>query len=260
MGLFKSPTIEGSGVKKQADNRRGFIRFLDLFKRRYPKLLSMGLLTFAFGLPIVTSGLGAVGAAKVFRIAVRDRHFFASDYFDAIKKNFWQAIIMGLINAVLTAVSLFSVYYIYNDRKDIISFIMLSFAIFAFLVITFIKYYTPSILVTFNVTVGQLYKNAVILAFAGIKRNILIFVLHILAHAIILLPFLIDIYVGAGIAICLYFLVIPPFKEFAIQYHIFPTMFKYMIKPFMDENPDLEPETLLELGLIEPKEEVIMQD
>ena len=167
---------------------------------------------------------------------------------------------MGIINTILTALSLFSIYYIYNDKKDSLSFVMLSLSIFAFVITTFIKYYTPSILITFNVTLGQLYKNAVILSFAGIKRNFSILILHILAHAIILLPLLIDIYVGAGIALCLYFLIIPPFKDFAVQYHIYPIMFKYMIKPFMDEHPDEKPETLFELGLITPDDEVIMKD
>lgn len=260
MGLFKSPTIEGKGIKKDDDNRRGFIRFFELFKRRYPKLLSMGLLTFLFNLPIVTGGLGAVGIAKVARIAVRDRHFFSSDYFDAIKKNWKQGLVMGIINAILTVISAYSVYYIYNDRKDTISFVMLSLAIFALIVVTFIKYYTPSILITFNVNFGQLYKNAVILSFAGIKRNFAILFLHILAHVVILLPLLIDIYVGFGIAVCLYFLIIPPFKDFAVQYHIYPVMYKYMIKPYMDEHPNEKPETLLELGLVEHDDEVIMQD
>ena len=260
MGLFKSPTIEGAGIKKEEDNRRGFIRFFELFKRRYPKLLLTGLITFLFNLPIITGGFGAVGMAKVARIAVRDRHFFTSDYFDAIKRNWLQALIMGIINTCLTAISAYSVYYIYNDRKDIISFIMLSFAIFSLVIITFIKYYTPSILITFNVSLGQLYKNAIILSFAGIKRNFLILILHILAHAVILLPLLIDIYVGFGIAVCLYFLIIPPFKDFAVQYHIYPQMYKYLIKPYMDEHPDEKPETLIELGLIQHDDEVIMQD
>ncbi len=259
MPLFNSPQNEGAGVKKQGAEKRGFIEFFILFFRNYFKLMYCGFMTLLLNILILPSGLGAVGQARVARIAARNRHSFGSDYFEAIKKNWKLALSSGIINAIVFGFSLLSAYTMLTNAEAA-NPIMLIVSVFALIVITFVKYYTSAIMLTFNVTLSQLYKNAIILSFAGFGRNMIILFLHISAHIVILLPLLIDIYVGTGIAICLYILLIPAFTSFATQYNIFPVVFKYMIEPFMKNNEGEGEATLRELGLIEETGEQLMQD
>lgn len=261
MALFKSPEIAGAGVSKDSENNyRGFVKFFSKFKRAYGKLLSAGLISCLFNIIFPVSGLGAVGLARVSRLAVRDRHFFISDYFDTIKKNLTQALFMGIINVILTGGTAFAVYYIYNDPKGTVNFILLAVAIAAFILANFLTYYTPFVLITFNVSMGELYKNALILSFMGFLRSFSILLLHILTYLIVLFPLLIDIYVGAGISICLYIILVPPMRAYITAYHVYPVMYKYMIKPFMEKNPDAKSQTLIELGLVDNDTESVMSD
>lgn len=265
MAIFKSPIDEGPGVSKSEAEKRGFFRFFELLKRYYGKLLSTGLLKMLLDLTVVASGLGAVGNARIARIAARDRHSFKSDFSEAIKKNLKQALAMGIINNILSGAALFSAYFIFNENAsnenaDAVSFLMLALSIAVLLIITFMRYYTSAVLITFNVTLGQLYKNSLLLSIGGIGRNFIILLSHMAVLALICSPMLLDLYVGLGIAICLYILIMPAFSGFCIQYNIFPVMMKYMIEPFMKEHPGEGENTLRELGLIESDTEAVMSD
>ncbi len=260
MPLFKSPAIEGPGVSKNAAEKRGFVRFFELLKANYWKLLLSGLFTTLFGALVIPYGLGAVGSARIARLAVRDRHAFNSDYFDAIKDNWKQALGMGIINNLLLGIMAFVTYYLYNAQQDGLNFVILGISGAALITVNFIRYYTPAIILTFNVTLPQLYKNALVLSFAGITRNFAIMLIHLVTYALVLSPMLLDLYVGAGIAVCLWLLIVPPVHYYTTQYHIYPVMFKYMIEPFMKNHPGEGENTLRELGLLQSEEAPVMED
>lgn len=258
MSTFSSPQNNTATNKKGGAEKRGFIKFFTLYFRSFGKLLYCGCLTLLFNLLVLPAGLGCVGMSRIARISYREKHAFSSDYFDAIRDNWKLSLVSGLINNILFAFSAFTFYYLLTAQTQ--STLMIILSAFALLLITFIKYYTPAIILTFKVTLGQLYKNAILLAFAGFWRNMLILVSHIVSYAIILLPLLIDIYVGTGLAICLFVLIIPSFNAFSTQAGIFPVMFKYMIEPFMKNHAGEGEQTLRELGLINDTTEQIMQD
>ena len=260
MPLFKSPAIEGPGISKNAAEKRGFVQFFEGLKTNYWKLLTSGLLATLFSLLVIPYGLGAVGAARIARLAVRDRHAFNSDYFDAIKENWKQALPVGIINNILLAVSAFVTYYLYNAQQDGVNFVILGISGAALIIVNFIRYYTPAILLTFKVTLPQLYKNALVLSFAGLVRNFGIMIIHLCTYALVLSPMLIDLYIGLGIAICLWIVIVPAVHYYTTQYHIYPVMFKYMIEPFMKNHPGEGDRTLRELGLLDSEEEPIMED
>jgi len=260
MPLFKSPTIEGPGVSKNAAEKRGFVQFFEQLKSNYWKLLGSGLITTLMSLLVIPYGLGAVGSARMARLAVRDRHAFNSDYFDAIKENWKQALGMGIINNLLLAISVLVTYYLYNAQQDGVNFVILGISGAALIIINFIRYYTPAIILTFNVNLFQLYKDALVLSFAGLIRNFAIMFIHLLTYALVLSPMLLDLYIGLGISICLWVVVVPPVHYYTTQYHIYPVMFKYMIEPFMKSHPGEGENTLRELGLLQSEEEPIMED
>lgn len=258
MAFFSSPQKEGGGVSKNGPKTREYITFFKSLKAYFGTLMIPNFLTSLFNLFILPSGLGAVGSARMARIAVCGRHTFSSDYFEAIKENWKLALASGIINNFIFLFSLFSLYSMNRAKK--IEVIPMAICIVAIVIISFVKYYTSAIMLTFNVNIIQLYKNALLLSFLGIWRNLLNAAEHIIAYAVILLPLTIDLYVGAGISICLYLVFIPTFRNFSTQYNIFPVMYKYMIEPFMKENPGKGEKTLRELGLIQENEESIMKD
>lgn len=260
MALFRSSSEEGSGISKNAAAKRGFIKCFELFRSGFWNLFEMGLLTTLLRILILPSGLGEVGYARIGRAVARDRHCFRSDYFDTIKKNWAQALVMGILNDILLALAVFSAYYLSNDRPDGKTFLLLVLSTIAVILILFIRYYTPAVLIMFRVSLGQLYKNALLLSLAGFFRNLLILVLHLLVYALVLSPMLLNLYVGLGISICLYIVFVPTLNCFITQYNIFPVLYRYMIEPFMREHPGEGEETLKELGLIEPEGEVLMSD
>ena len=249
MAIFSSAHADGEGVKKSGAEKRGFIKFFILYFRSFGKLLYCGFLTLLFNILVIPSGLGAVGIARIARISYREKHAFSSDYFDSIRDNWKLALISGLINNIIFVFSSFLLYTMIT-AKEAQNTLMLIISALSLLLITFVKYYTPAITLTFKVTLGQLYKNALLLAFAGFWRNMLILISHLASYAVILLPLLIDVYVGTGIAICLFVLLIPSFNAFSTQAGIFPVMFKYMIEPFMKNHPSEGQQTLRELGLL----------
>lgn len=258
MPLFKSSTIEGPGVSKNEAEKRGFIQFFELFRSNYWNLLFIGFVSLIFNLLIIPYGLGSVGAARTARITVRGRHLFKSYYFDAIKKNWKQALPVGIINTLLLAVSGYALFYFQNAQP--VNYLYIGIAGASLIIITFIRYYTSAVMITFNVTLGQLYKNALILSFAGIWRNFAILILHLLTYAITFAPMAFNLYVGAGISVCLYVVLVLPLRYFITQYHVYPVMYRCMIKPFMENNPGQGENTLRELGLIESTEETLMED
>ncbi len=260
MPLFKSPAIEGPGVSKNAAEKRGFVKFFELLKSNYWKLLVAGLMSTLFSALIIPYGLGAVGGARMARLAVRDRHAFNSDYFDSIKENWKQALGMGIINNLLLGLMAFVTYYLYNAQQDGVNFVILGISGAALIIVNFIRYYTPAIILTFKVSLTQLYKNALVLSFAGIGRNFAIMLIHLITYALVLSPMLLDLYIGAGISICLGLLLVPPVHYYTTQYHIYPVMFKYMIEPFMRNHPGEGERTLRELGLLQSESEPVMED
>lgn len=264
MSIFRSSQSEGGGISKNAAEKRGFIKCFYLFRSGFWNLFELGLLTSLLRILLLPSGLGEVGYARIGRAVARDRHCFRSDYFDTVKKNWGQALIMGILNDALLALAFFSAYYLSNeqpnDKLDAKTFILLVLSTIAAILIIFIRYYTPAVLIMFNVSLGQLYKNALLLAIAGFFRNLLILVLHLVVYALVLSPMLLNLYIGLGISICLYVVFVPALQCFITQYNIFPVLYRYMIAPFMKEHPGEGEETLKELGLIETEGEVLMSD
>lgn len=259
MALFKSPAKEGPGVSKHEAEKRGPIKFFELFFRYYGKLFSVGFLKLLLDLPVITSGLGNIGSARVARNAARGRHLFGTDFSDAIKENWKQALAFGIINNILSAISIYAMLFFYG-AKDSMGFIYMVLSALAFMVITFMRYYGAAIVLMFNVSLGQLYKDCFLLAFAGAKRNFIIFFGHIAMYFLIICPMFVNLYVGLGIAICLFILIAPPFSIYLTQYNIFPVLYKYLIEPFMKNHPGEGLNTLRELGLVEEYSEPLMKD
>lgn len=96
-------------------------------------------------------------------------------------------------------------------------------------------------LVTFNIKIGKLLKNALIFTVLGIKRNIMALIGLLLVSAIAVLPILFLVPMGLGVAIVLPLIYYLGVCSFIYTYAAYPVIKKYMIDPVMPSSSEEQP-------------------
>ena len=205
--------------------------------------LIIGLVLFL----AVTWGWQNVGATYVLRGLFRgDAVFVFSDYFYGIKRNFKQAFFLGLIDFVVSAVLIIDFMYFYNLTGSF-SFDVMYFAIMALMIIwVMMRFYLYNLLVTFDLKNFKILKNSLIFSILGIKRNIM--ALFGIALLLVLHVFLIILFLPMGISvpIVLPFVYILSTVGFMATYAGFPIIQRYMIDPYVVEEPSEDIEEIEE--------------
>jgi len=261
-GLFNYDK-PGPGIDKNAPQKKGLALYFSILKDKFWKLIPLSLLYLLTMLPVLTWGFSEAAAAYITRnFSRRKPVLLASDYFDAIKKNWKQALIVGIINLLATAV-IFLALFFYFKNWNVSFFYKVGFVVSGciLIVFTFLKYYINMLIVTFNLTIKQLYKNSMLLSSAGLKQNIIISViLGILYVVLIGLPIL-WMYISGGdmigfvlsFVLCVLFL--PAIRSYTIQFWIFPVIKQHMIDPYYKEHPEEAKRDRALLNLFEDEEE-----
>ena len=248
-GLFDY-SKPGPGVDKNAPRKKGFVVFFEIYFRKFWKLILVNLLYVLVSLPVVTHGLANAGLTYITRNYAREKHAFISgDFFDTIKKNWKQALPIGIINLLITAVLVFDVYWFYMGSQNIMGIIMLAVIMSVYVIFTFMKYYIYMMMITFKFSIKQLYKNSFIFALAGLKRNLLISVFLILLYAIGVLILFANLYIGITILLFVYIFLFPAFRSFLIQYNIFPTIKSLLIDPYYEKHPGEDKDAIRALNI-----------
>ena len=154
--------------------------------------------------------------------------FLFSDFKYAVKKNFKQGFWMGLIDILILGVLLFD--FTNMPSNSIIYFLILGVAIIYFMM----RFYLYLMLITFDMKIGKMFKNAFIFVILGVKRNLLAILWMIV---MLMLNFAIfTLYMPLGVALpILYFF---SFPTFTTAYAAYPTIQKYMIDPYTNKNED----------------------
>lgn len=262
-GLFDYDK-EGPGVPKDAPKKKGFVVFFETFFRNFWKFISINVVYWLLSIPILTNGMANVGITNVARNTARDKHSFGlSDFFETIKKNLKQAIIAGIINAVVIGFLIFDLYF-FSLLKG--KFGVVGTGITLAILVTFIMmgFYLWTLIITFNYTLKQAYLNSFKFVFLNFKYsflclfiNILIFVINI---ALLFVFRNVSLYVLLLELVC-FVCVYPAFDALLIQFCTFPSIKKYIIDPYYKEHPDEDIEKRKRLGLeIEEKAELPVFD
>lgn len=258
-GLFDY-NKEGPGVDKNAPRKKGFIVFFEIYFRKFWKLICANLLYVLIALPMLTAGLAEVGLTYITRNFARQKHAFISgDFFDTIKKNWKQALPMGIINLLATLLVGFSIYWYFSalgaEDAGIFNYIAAAVSMSFYILFTFAKYYMSMLVITFKFKLKQIYKNSFILAVAGLKRNLLISLVLLLLYAAGVLIALYGGYIGWTVLLLLYIFWFPAFRMYLIQYNIFPVIKKCLIDPYYREHPGEDREAKRALNLEDEEEE-----
>ena len=186
---------------------------------------------------VITFGWQNVGAAYIVRNMVRGEPVFVwSDYFYAIKRNLKEGFFLGLIDAVILFVLGFDIAYFWG-RTGSFTLDFGFFATIALIVIYFLmRFYIYLLLVTFDLSIYKILKNALIFSMLGFKRNIMgvLGIALITGIHVLLIPLLITTPLS-GIPIILPFLWYMAAVTFTSAYAAYPIIDRYMIAPYINQ-------------------------
>lgn len=254
MGLFKiNYEKEGPGVFKEERKKKSFIRFFELYFRNIWKLISITFYYILLCLPVVTYGMADAGIAHVTRSLSREKHSFGKqDFFDTIKKNWKQSLLIGILNLLLTAMIVYALWY-YFASPGTMATILAGVMLFCLITFRIMTYYMPMLIITFGLTTKQLYKNSFKFVFLNLPRNLLMFFVLLFVDLLLVVLMLMPPF-GSMIGSVLLFLIYPGFRAFLIQFTIFDCIRKFMIDPYYEEHPDADIQKRLDLGLEVPEE------
>ncbi len=187
---------------------------------------------------LITYGWQKVGTTYILRSLVRgDGVFMFSDYFYAIKRNLKQGFVMGLLDTAAIFALVFDFIYFYNSPTTAGNNFMY-IMIFALVIIYGImRFYTYLMMITFNMKLSKIFKNALIFTIMGIKRNIMALLGIVLLTGVFVVSILF-LAKSLPAVIIIPFLCLLAFCGFMYTYAAYPVIQKYMIDPVQKPAPE----------------------
>ena len=193
-------------------------------------IITVLVLIFAF-----TFGLWNVGLTYLMREMVNGRPVFIfSDIKYAIKRNFKQGICFGIFDLLLMVILYVDFTYLGGLPSSFYADFMYVAIIAISLIYLIMRFYFYLMLITFDIKIRKLLKNALIFVVLGIKRNLLA-ILWIIVMVII--NFMIFV-VMPPLGIIFPILYMPTFPLFTTVYAAYPIIKKYMIDPVPQNDND----------------------
>ena len=190
---------------------------------------------------VITFGWQNAGATYILRSMVRGEPvFLISDYFYAVKRNLKQGLLMGILDCAAIFLLVFDFMYfsgmLSSFWTDVCYFVIIAIGILYF----FMRFYIYLMMITFELPIRKILKNALIFTVLGIKRNLMGLLGIVLITAIQILLFAVFAMTPLSIAIplmlmLLYFIAV---NAFTAAYAAYPIIDRYMIEPYRDLNEE----------------------
>ena len=257
IGLFyflgnKTPTSTSAsfaplyGINEIA-NSTGGAPLLDVLSTQmgipvFAPIFTFTMIALALAL-IITFGWQNAGAAYVLRGLYRGEPVFVfSDFFYGIKRNFKQGFIMGLIDAIVIVILAVDFSFFFT-RGGTFALDLMYFIVFALVLIYIVmRFYIYLMLITFDLKITKIMKNALIFTILGIKRNLLALVGILIIVAINAALIIVCLPTGFTLPIVLPFVYLVGTISFISTYAAYPVIDKYMIAPYVknDKKPEDE--------------------
>lgn len=273
MGLFsKDYESAGVGISKNAPKKKGAALFFDIMGRKIWNLFWVNLLYMLFYLPLVMIipfvgllkenstaaivvlvallllfmvliGPATAGMTKVLRLFVLGKHsFIFRDFFKGFKTNFKNAAIVGFIDCliVLSAYASLNVYPALAVQTSRLVYVPMVITFSLFLVIVMMNHYIFLMMTATNLSLKNLFKNSLALAFVALKQNFLVFIISLLTLALMFVLF---------IWLTPVFLFLIPFFPAAFIcllncFVCYPVIQKYVINPYYTSIGEVNPELI----------------
>ncbi len=216
---------------------------------------------FVMPFPLVLLSPFTAGLTFITRNFAREEHAFVwSDFWSAVKNNWKYFLINGVVFYLLYVILGFSMIYYYSSAmRETLFFVPFWLCVVLSILLLFAQYYVPMMIITFDLKLTQIYRNAMIFSLAGLGRNLLITV--ILAGLLILVYAVIPMTMITLMILVLYVILFAfSLTSYFINFTIYPVIERYLIKPYEQKLADEKKELTVEekyAGLFssEPAEE-----
>ena len=274
-GIFGANyTKEGPGVSKDEPQKPPFIRFFQLYFRKFWKLIQLNLIFlvpalvvaammvvlylgsfpvnlavgentisvdlwkwYVMPLPLILLSPFVPGLAYVTRNYVREEHAFVfSDFKDAVKGN-WK---FFLLNGVITYLCYFILsialrFYSAMLSTNKVMIIPFAISILFALLFLFAQFYIPVMAITFELKFREIYKNGFIFAVLGLWRN---FLLLIVFAAFAFYAVFISPYMLLLVILLVLFFLLLGFSTamYTVNFVVYPLIEKYLLKPYLEKD------------------------
>lgn len=186
-------------------------------------------------LTIFTFGIVNCACAYVLRNMVKgDPLFLPQDFFYAIRRNWKQALPMGILDAAICGLLVYDVVFFYYNSTSFLRTAMFFFALVLALIYYNMRHYLYVMMVTFSLSLPKLFKNAFIFALINWKRNLAATLGT--AAVIALCGYLSFVFLPIGAAALLFIL----FSTCAFigTYAAWPKIRSVMIDPYYQKNEE----------------------
>ena len=204
----------------------------------YPGLVTYILYGIS-ALTLFTFGPTSAGMAYVMRGVARGDYVDLSDYFKAIKKNFGQSLVMGILDILALFVFGYAVYFYFLQTAGGFGYqVMYFLSLFFFLIYLMMRFFFYQLIVTFRLSLWKVIKNSYILTIAGIRRNIVALVGAGIAVVFNVLLFMFFPPLGA----ILPFILLASVLSFIGTFAAYPTIKRLMIDPYYPQEKPEETE------------------
>ncbi|MBE6542644.1 MAG: DUF624 domain-containing protein [Ruminococcaceae bacterium] len=187
-------------------------------------LIALGaLIIFTFG-PV------RVGVTYIVRNLFRGEPvFMMHDFFYAIKRNLRQSIIVGILDVGIVGLIAYDImFFSLNQAASSMMQIMFYMSICLAFLYYVMRNYIYLMLITFDISILKMYKNALLFIVLGLKRNIMA-VLGVVA--VLMLEYFL-MYVFFPLAAIMPFVIIPSLIVLISVYSAYPKIKEIMIDPF----------------------------
>lgn len=193
---------------------------------------------------LVTWGWQNVGVSYILRSLVRGEPVFLfSDYFYAVKRNLKGGLLLGMLDLTVIFLIVFDFIYFYGMIgtfwMDVCFWGICALGILYF----FMRFYMYLMLVTFDMSIKKILKNALIFTTLGIKRNVMALIGIVLLTLIDVILFIAFMPMNFPIALILPFLYYLSFTSFTSTYAAYPIIDRYMIAPYRKNDEETEEES-----------------
>ncbi|MBQ5331942.1 MAG: YesL family protein [Oscillospiraceae bacterium] len=236
----------GSGISKNAPQKKPFFRFGEMYFGRFWKMLKLSMLTFLFCIPIVTIGPAIAGMTKVLRTYYLDKDAFLwHEFMKGFTQNLKKSIPVGLIDVIfgISLICAMNVYPAMGKAAEaaggsgtiytVLCVISVSFA----LTVLMMNFYAFPMIVATELNFKNIIRNSFFLTCIGLKRNIITLLIVLLTVGMISIFTLVS---------KLSLLLVPVwaigFLGFVIIFNSYPLIQKYVIDPYYEEQGRDNPE------------------
>ncbi|MBQ7821964.1 MAG: DUF624 domain-containing protein [Clostridia bacterium] len=185
----------------------------------------------------VTFGLVNVGTTYILRNMVKGEPIFMwSDFWYAIKRNWRQGLILGVLDLVFMVVIAYDILFFYTNLGNFMLGVFFWFSLVLAILYYFMRFYMYIVMITFDLSIFKILKNALIFSLLGFKRNFMALLGTVLV--LFITAGLFSVFVPLGVIIP--FVIMFSTCAYMSAYAAFPKIKQYMIDPYYEEEPEDE--------------------